>query len=194
MGVTHECDFPPFVRDLPKVTRTLIPHDASSHEIDSLVRERLRTQRALYTLDMPVLLELKPELIVTQALCDVCAVSEAEVTAAACSLPGSPSVVNLEPMSLDEVFLTLQMVGEKAGVADRGPSESWRNFERVPTQSPNDHRPSGIDRESSCWNGSIRHSRAVTGLRNWSGWRAATSNSDNPVCSRVRPLGGSDRR
>ena len=119
VGVTHECDFPPFVRELPKVTRTLIPHDASSHEIDSLVRERLRTQRALYTLDMPMLYELKPDLIVTQALCDVCAVAEAEVTAAACSLPGSPDVINLEPMSLEDVFSTLLMVGVKSGVTER---------------------------------------------------------------------------
>jgi len=119
VGVTHECDFPPPVRQLPKVTRTLIPTDASSREIDELVRERLKTNRALYTLDLPALTELRPELIVTQALCDVCAVAEAEVTAAACSLPGSPRVINLEPMSLSEVFSTLLAVGDVAGVSER---------------------------------------------------------------------------
>lgn len=119
VGVTHECDFPPSVQQLPKVTRTLIPNDASSREIDELVRERLQTNRALYTLDLPVLTELRPDLIVTQALCDVCAVAEAEVTAAACSLPGSPRVINLEPMSLRDVFSTLVTVGEAAGVADQ---------------------------------------------------------------------------
>jgi iron complex transport system substrate-binding protein len=62
VGVTHECDYPPFVRGLPKVTRTLIPHDASSRDIDSLVRERLKTQRALYSLDMPALHQLRPNL------------------------------------------------------------------------------------------------------------------------------------
>ena len=82
VGVTHECDYPAFVKSLPKVTRTLIPYDASSSDIDSLVRERLKTQRALYSLDMPTLERLRPDLIVTQALCDVCAVAEAEVTAA----------------------------------------------------------------------------------------------------------------
>src|ERR1043166_4339588 len=76
VGVTHECDWPPLVLGLPKVTRTLIPYDATSGEIDRLVRERLRTARALYTLDMPRLQALQPELIVTQALCDVCAVAE----------------------------------------------------------------------------------------------------------------------
>ena len=74
VGVTHECDFPPAVARLPKVTRTLIPHDAASAEIDALVRERLKTQQALYNLDVPTLEALAPDVIVTQALCDVCAV------------------------------------------------------------------------------------------------------------------------
>ena len=119
VGVTHECDFPPAVRRLPRVTRTLIPIDASSAEIDALVRERLKTDKALYTLDMPVLEALRPELLVTQALCDVCAVAEAEVLAAACSLPGRPRVVNLEPMSLEQVFECITLVGEAAGCPDR---------------------------------------------------------------------------
>ncbi len=119
VGVTHECDHPPAVRRLPKVTRTLIPHEASSSEIDTLVRERLKTQRALYTLDMPVLERLRPELIVTQALCDVCAVAEAEVKAAACRLPGGPKVINLEPTRLDEVFKCMRLVGAAAGVSRR---------------------------------------------------------------------------
>ncbi len=118
IGVTHECDFPEFVRGLPKVTKTLIPHDATSHEIDALVRERLRTERALYSLDLPTLEKLRPDLIVTQALCDVCAVAESEVTAAACSLQGQPRVVNLEPSSLTEVFECLQLVGDAAGVTE----------------------------------------------------------------------------
>lgn len=117
VGVTHECDYPPWVRKLPKVTRTLIPHDATSREIDELVRERLATQRALYSLDLPTLQQLRPELIVTQALCDVCAVAEAEVSAAVGSLPGSPKVINLEPMRLAEVFEALQLVGDAAGVS-----------------------------------------------------------------------------
>lgn len=118
VGVTHECDYPAFVTRLPKVTRTLIPHDATSREIDTLVRERLKTQKALYTLDMPVLEILRPDLMVTQALCDVCAVAEAEVTAAACSLPGRPQVVNLEPMRLAEVFDCVRLVGEAASVPE----------------------------------------------------------------------------
>lgn len=112
VGVTHECDYPPFVKALPKVTKTLIPHDASSADIDALVRERLETSLALYSLDMPILEALRPDLLVTQALCDVCAVAEAEVSAAACTLPGQPKVLNLEPMSLKDVFATLSLVGK----------------------------------------------------------------------------------
>ena len=108
VGVTHECDYPPFVKTLPKVTKTLIPHDATSNEIDALVRERLKTQLALYTLDMPMLEQLRPDLLVTQALCDVCAVAEAEVSAAACHLPGQPRVLNLEPMSLGRCICYLE--------------------------------------------------------------------------------------
>jgi iron complex transport system substrate-binding protein len=122
VGVTHECDFPAFVKSLPKVTRTLIPTDATSREIDALVRERLTTQRALYTLDLPTLEQLQPDLIVTQALCDVCAVAEAEVQAAACSLPGNPRVLNLEPTRLSEVLDSIRRVGQAAGVPDCGQS------------------------------------------------------------------------
>ncbi len=120
VGVTHECDFPASVRRLPKVTRTLIPADASSGDIDRLVRERLRTNRALYTLDLPVLEALRPDLIVTQALCDVCAVAEDEVRAAACMLPGGPQVINLEPQTLAEVLASMRQVATAAGVDRSG--------------------------------------------------------------------------
>jgi iron complex transport system substrate-binding protein len=120
VGVTHECDYPPSVRDLPKVTRTLIPHDATSAQIDTLVRDRLQTQRALYSLDLPMLESLRPDLMVTQALCDVCAVAEEEVRAAACALPGRPRVVNLEPTALADVFENVRQVAAAAGVGLRG--------------------------------------------------------------------------
>ena len=119
VGVTHECDYPLFVRDLPKVTRTLIPTDASGGEIDRLVRDRLEDQRALYALDLSVLQELQPDLIVTQALCDVCAVAEDEVKAAACALPGTPRVINLAPQSLSDLFVAVRQLAEAAGAEGR---------------------------------------------------------------------------
>jgi iron complex transport system substrate-binding protein len=121
VGVTHECDYPPSVRGLPQVTQTLIPADAESVEIDRLVVERMRSQEALYTLDMATLEQLRPDLIVTQALCDVCAVAEEEVQAAACTLPGLPRVVNLQPTSLGEVLTSITQVAAAAGVGDRAP-------------------------------------------------------------------------
>lgn len=120
VGVTHECDYPAFVRDLPKVTRTLIPAEASSGDIDRLVRERLETQRALYTLDFAMLQELQPDLIVTQALCDVCAVAEDEVRAVACTLPGAPRVINLAPQSLADVFVAVRQLAAAAGAEHQG--------------------------------------------------------------------------
>ena len=115
VGVTHECDYPALVRSLPKVTHTLIPTEATSAEIDALVRDRLGAQSALYTLDMATLERLRPDLIVTQALCDVCAVAEAEVRSAACMLPSGPSVLNLEPETLDEVIACVRQVADAAG-------------------------------------------------------------------------------
>ncbi len=115
VGVTHECDYPPSVRTLPKVTHTLIPTEATSQEIDHLVRERLQSVQALYTLNLPVLEALQPDVIVTQALCDVCAVAEEEVKAAACRLPGNPQVINLEPQTLEEVFASLHQVAAATG-------------------------------------------------------------------------------
>ncbi|CUQ66583.1 cobalamin-binding protein [Candidatus Nitrospira inopinata] len=120
VGVTHECDFPPFVITVPKVTHTLIPTDSSSADIDRLVREQLRTTQALYRLDFPTLEQLRPDLIVTQALCDVCAVAEDEVRSAACALPGTPQVVSLEPQALSEVFDAIRHLAEITGVRQRG--------------------------------------------------------------------------
>ena len=120
VAVTHECDWPADVSRLPRVTRTLIPHDAGSAHIDALVRERLRTQQALYTLDMPLLESLRPDLIVTQALCGVCAVADDEVRAAARSLSTRPQVVNLAPRSLNDVLDCLRLVADAAEVLTRG--------------------------------------------------------------------------
>ena len=115
VGVTHECDYPASVRKLPKVTRTLIPTDATSAEIDAMVRDRLGAQSALYTLDMETLERLRPDLIVTQALCDVCAVAEDEVRNAACLLPTGPAVLNLEPETLHDVIACVRQVADAVG-------------------------------------------------------------------------------
>jgi iron complex transport system substrate-binding protein len=119
VGVTHECDHPASVQGLPKVTKTLIPTEASSGEIDALVRDRMDAQSALYSLDMEMLERLQPDLIVTQALCDVCAVSEEEVRSAACLLPNGPRVLNLEPETLGDVLDCVREVGRATGIPER---------------------------------------------------------------------------
>ena len=117
VGVTHECDYPPSVQSLPRVTRTLIPVDAASCEIDRLVSEQLKTTKALYQLDLLLLKELRPDVIVTQSLCDVCAVSPNEVQTALAQLSGAPRVVNLEPQSLDGLFEAIRQVAFAVGVS-----------------------------------------------------------------------------
>ncbi len=113
VGVSHECDYPSFVKELPSVTESLIPKDATSFEIDVAVRKQLSTEKAIYHLDMAVLKELKPDFIITQSLCEVCAVAEDEVLDAICELPGNAQIINLEPMTLEDVFDTMLLVGEE---------------------------------------------------------------------------------
>lgn len=138
VGVTHECDFPPGVEQLPKVTKTLIPNDASSARVDEMVRQRLRLAHALYTLDREMLHQLAPDWIVTQALCDVCAVAREEVCEVALSLPGSPRIVNLEPQTLGQVLASMLTLGEQLGVESTARSVVdglRRRIERVRSRS-----------------------------------------------------------
>ncbi|TNF03621.1 MAG: cobalamin-binding protein [Gammaproteobacteria bacterium] len=118
VGVTHECDYPPDVVGLPIVTSSRIPKGLSSAEIDAQVNGQLDTDSALYSLDKHRLEHLQPDLIVTQALCDVCAVSADEVNAISCQLPGDVRVVNLEPSCLKDVLDTVLLVGEAAGCVE----------------------------------------------------------------------------
>lgn len=115
VGVSHECDYPVSVQTLPAVTQSRIPGDLGSDDIDRLVREQVQEGQSLYTLRDQELAALRPDLIVTQTLCDVCAVGEAEVQRALSRLPGSPRVLHLEPARLEEVFDSLEQVGQAAG-------------------------------------------------------------------------------
>src|SRR5580698_6694710 len=83
IAVTHECDYPPTALELPNVTRDVLPPGLSSAEIDAAVKERTLAGESIYELDVKLLHDLKPDLIVTQALCTVCAVSYDDVRAVA---------------------------------------------------------------------------------------------------------------
>lgn len=120
VGVTHECDYPPAARELPHLTATVLPDGLSAGEIDAAVKEVVGEGRALYSLDERQLAELAPDLIVTQAVCDVCAVSYEDVVAVAARLPGPPRVLQQDPTTLGEVLEDVARLGEAAGVPERG--------------------------------------------------------------------------
>lgn len=121
VGVSHECDYPAGVGHLPRVTRCEI-HGAglSSAEIDRWVSETLAATGTLYHLDEPLLRELQPDVILTQRLCDVCAVDYGSVAALAATLPGQPQVVNLEPSSLADILENIRSVAAALEVPERG--------------------------------------------------------------------------
>jgi iron complex transport system substrate-binding protein len=104
VGVTHECDFPPEARELLRVTRTTLADHLDAAEIDAAVKERTCAGGSLYELDVAALHELEPDLIVTQALCDVCAISEDEVRSVAQEIDSRPMVVALDPHTVGEVL------------------------------------------------------------------------------------------
>ncbi|MFL2545806.1 MAG: hypothetical protein ACJ0SL_00280 [Candidatus Rariloculaceae bacterium] len=133
VGVSHECDFPVGVEKLPVVTSSVIPKNAPSGEIDTLVRDHLKSNSALDSLDLELLEKLRPTLIVTQALCDVCAVSAEDVEAAVCVIPGRPTVVNLEPMSVEDLFTTMTEIGRKDGVVEKTNERVAQLRERIAT-------------------------------------------------------------
>lgn len=118
VAVSHCCDWPPQVQDLPSLTSALFEAQ-TAREIDDAVREKLKGQDAIYALDAQALAALKPDLVISQALCDVCAVSGAEVSTVLSQLSPQPTLVNLEPYSLGDILETITMIGEAAGVSDR---------------------------------------------------------------------------
>jgi iron complex transport system substrate-binding protein len=104
IAVTHECDFPPAARELPRVTRDVLPSGLSSAQIDAAVKERTLGGESIYELDADLLHDLRPDLIVTQALCSVCAVSYEDVRAIAEEIASRPRVLALDPHTLGEVL------------------------------------------------------------------------------------------
>src|SRR6266446_3532968 len=120
VGVSHECDFPSEANARPRVTKCPV-HDAglTSGEVDIWVRRTLRENGTIYTIDEPLLRELRPDVILTQKLCDVCAVGYGTVARLAESLPGPPRVVNLEPSTLSDIFDDIRRVAEACGVPER---------------------------------------------------------------------------
>ena len=121
VGRSHECDFPPGMQSLPICSRPRIDVSGSSRDIDERVKQTLRDGLSLFEVDVEQLNELQPTLILTQAQCEVCAVSLADVEAALAARVGSrPRVVSLSPNSLNDVFDDVRSVAKTLGVDERG--------------------------------------------------------------------------
>ncbi|WP_228430650.1 cobalamin-binding protein [Baekduia soli] len=118
VGVTHECDYPPQAASVPKVTRDVLPAGLSAGEIDAAVRERTENGEAIYLLDEERLAGLRPDLIVTQQLCPVCAVSYDEVDAVARKLDPCPEVIALDPRTLGETMGDIRTIAKATGCRD----------------------------------------------------------------------------
>jgi iron complex transport system substrate-binding protein len=119
-AVTHECDFPPRARELPKVTRDVIGPGLSSAQIDRAVRDLTEQGLAIYELDEPLLERLQPDLIVTQELCTVCAVAYEDVTKVAERIESHPKVISLDPTTLGEVLGDVRTLAQAADAKDAG--------------------------------------------------------------------------
>jgi iron complex transport system substrate-binding protein len=120
VAVTHECDYPPEVLGKPRVTAsTFGSATMTSREIDLAVRASLAQEATIYHLDRDLLEKVRPDLVLTQELCEVCAVGPEEVQEVMRTLPVPPKMVSLEPTGLNEVFDSVLLVGRLAGVVDR---------------------------------------------------------------------------
>jgi iron complex transport system substrate-binding protein len=120
VAVTHECDHPPRALELPQITRDALPGGLSAAEIDAAVRSRTEKGEAIYELDEDALRALEPDLIVTQALCPVCAVSYEDVAKLAAKLPSKPKVLSLDPHTLGESLGDIRTVAEATDRRARG--------------------------------------------------------------------------
>jgi iron complex transport system substrate-binding protein len=135
VGITHECDHPPSVVNKPRLTSSRISHETmTSKEIDHAVRTNLDGHGSIYDLDEAGLRALKPDLILTQELCEVCAVSYKTVERAARMFEAEVRVVSLEPNTIADIFENIRMVGELTGrknEADRLVGDLNRRLDRV---------------------------------------------------------------
>jgi iron complex transport system substrate-binding protein len=134
VGRSHECDFPPSVRRLPVCTEPKFDVHGSSRDIDQRVKDTLRDSLSVYRVDADMLKKLRPDVIVTQSQCDVCAVSLRDVEQAVCSwLDSQPRLVSLEPNCLADVWADIHRVAEALQVPDGGAALIGRLQERMAT-------------------------------------------------------------
>ena len=121
VGRSHECDWPPSVRRLPAVSRPAFATAGSSRAIDLALKERLARALSIYEVDAALLKSLRPDLVITQTQCEVCAVTPADVERAACELVEGPArILALEPNGIDDVWSDISRVGAALGAGADG--------------------------------------------------------------------------
>ena len=123
VGISHECDYPQSITALPALTSSIIPHGLSQSEIDDFVRKAVKAGRSLYAVDGEGLRDLKPDLILTQGLCDVCAVTpetiEVSLKGVRCAISSDCHVLSTEGTSIAGIFADLRKLARAAGVSER---------------------------------------------------------------------------
>jgi iron complex transport system substrate-binding protein len=123
VGRSHECDYPLSIRALPQCSRPLIDITGSSREIDLRVKNSARQGLSLYDVDSAMLQELRPDIILTQTQCEVCAVSLKDVEAALCDMLNSQAtIVSLQPNSLADFYRDIRLIASALQIPERGES------------------------------------------------------------------------
>ncbi|MGH2842049.1 MAG: cobalamin-binding protein [Solirubrobacteraceae bacterium] len=118
VAVTHECDYPGAALELPRVTRDVLPCGLTSAELDAAVKQRTLSGKSIYELDAERLGELQPDLIVTQALCSVCAVSYDDVRSIAAEIDSRPVLIALDPRTIGEVLGDARTIAQATDAKD----------------------------------------------------------------------------
>ncbi|MXR51553.1 ABC transporter substrate-binding protein [Halovenus sp. WSH3] len=138
VGVSHECDYPPRAADLPAVNRSRVDATADSGEIDRQVQEAVE-DGGVYEIDRETLADLDPDVIVSQGICDVCAVDDTEIRTAVTELGLDAEVLTSDPHSLDDVLADVERLGQRLGRAERAESVSAdleRRIEGITDRTP----------------------------------------------------------
>lgn len=115
VGISHECDYPSEIRTKPVLIRSTVAAGLSSPEIDRHVRTMLQAGQSLYELDETMLTRVRPDLVIAQDLCHVCAITPAQLRHALRVLPSPPRLLSLSPSTLDDVLADIERIGEAIG-------------------------------------------------------------------------------
>jgi iron complex transport system substrate-binding protein len=145
VAISHECDYPPEALHLPRASRSRFdPSGLTSREIDAAVRRSMEEHGSVYEVDRDLLARLRPDLVLTQAVCEVCAVPTGSVLEAARSLPAPPAVLSLDAHTLDGILAGIGEIAAAAGVPERGEEVVGRlraRLDRVAEAVAGERRP-----------------------------------------------------